>query len=246
MKYNVDLTMEAETDLPLPSKSQPPSPAEIYQLHFLLLEISLAISRRLFVPSNCTIYDLHFFIQIAFGWSDTYLHRFTHHAKDYGVYHPGGISFPDDPEEVRLKDLRLRLKECFYYNYNFNDRWRVQIRLEQKLPFNPKKTYPWCIAGKRIVPPEDCGGPAAFVELEGSLKAALWEKQRRMIEIMSQILPDIMDGKGRSGVEPFREELAKLLEQIKEAEFDRQKVNTRLKQYVDKDPAWLEAFNFFI
>lgn len=61
---------------------------------------------------------------------------------------------------------------------------------------------------------------------------------------MTQILPGIMDGKGRSTVEPYRNEMGKVLEQLKEAEFDRQKVITCLKQYVDKDPAWLEAFGF--
>jgi hypothetical protein len=70
------------------------------------------------------------------------------------------------------------------------------------------------------VPPEDCGGPATFVELEASLNLALWEKKQRLIEIMTQILPDIMDGKGRSTVEPHRNELGKLLEHLKEAEFD--------------------------
>ena len=48
--------MQAEPDLS--STLQPPP--EIYQLHFLLLEISPAISRRLLVRSDCTIYDLHF------------------------------------------------------------------------------------------------------------------------------------------------------------------------------------------
>jgi hypothetical protein len=230
----------AQAEIDLPSNSLPPP--EIYQLHFLLLEISPAISRRLLVRSDCTIHDLHFFLQIAFGWSDTHLNRFSHHAKTYGVYHPGGMSFNADPKEVCLQDLKLRLNECFHYYYDFNDKWCVQIRLEQKLPFNPEKNYPHCIAGKRIVPPEDCGGPATFVELEASLNLALWEKKQRLIEIMTQILPDIMDGKGRSTVEPYRNELGKLLEHLKEAEFDRQKVNTRLKQYVDKDPAWLEAF----
>ncbi len=152
------------------------------------------------------------------------------------------MSFNTDPKEVRLLDLKLRLKECFHYYYDFTDNWCVQIRLEQKLPFNPKKNYPACIAGKRIVPPEDCGGPAAFIELEASINLALWEKKRRLIEIMTQILPAIMDGKGRSTVEPYRNELQKLLDQLKEAEFDRQKINIRLKQFVEKNPAWLEDF----
>lgn len=91
---------------------------EIYQLHFLLLEISPAIWRRLLVSSDCSIADLHYFIQIAFGWT---LHRFTHHAKDYGIYHAGGLIFDSDPKQVRLSKLKLRLKECFKYHCDFGD-----------------------------------------------------------------------------------------------------------------------------
>jgi Plasmid pRiA4b ORF-3-like protein len=41
-------------------------------------------------------------IQIAMGWSDSHLHRFHIHGKDYGVAHEGGLTFSDDPEHVRL------------------------------------------------------------------------------------------------------------------------------------------------
>ena len=115
-----------------PAKAAPQ--VEIYQLHFLLLDISPAIWRRVWVRSDNTIADLHYLIQMTMGWTDSHLHQFSLHAKTYGVSHPGGIFFDDDPQAVKLSDLTLRLKECFIYQYDFGDNWRLQIRLEQKLP----------------------------------------------------------------------------------------------------------------
>jgi hypothetical protein len=68
----------------LSSISQPP--LEIYQLHLLLLKISPAIWRRMLVRSDTSIFDLHYFLQMAFGWSDTHLHQFKSHAKTYGIW----------------------------------------------------------------------------------------------------------------------------------------------------------------
>jgi hypothetical protein len=143
-----------------------------------------------------------------------------------------------------LQHLNLRLKERFLYQYDFSDEWRVQIRLEQKLPYNPKKIYPICIGGTRLAPPEGCGGPEVFLEMETDLKLALWEKKRHLIELMTQILPSIMAGQGRTLVEPHRAELQELLDQLKAAEFDRQALNKRLKHYVEDAPVWRGGFGF--
>ncbi len=68
------------------------------------------IWRRLLVCDDSTIADLHYIIQIAMGWSDDHLHQFRIHGKRYGIYRIGGISFSDDPNTIRLKDLGLRIK----------------------------------------------------------------------------------------------------------------------------------------
>jgi hypothetical protein len=34
---------------------------------------------------------------MVMGWTDSHLHRFRIHGKDYGVAHLGGFSFADDP-----------------------------------------------------------------------------------------------------------------------------------------------------
>jgi hypothetical protein len=59
--------------------------------------------------SQCnTIADLHYIIQIAMGWTDSHLHRFVIHGKDYGIAQIGGIWFADDPNKIKLADLGWR------------------------------------------------------------------------------------------------------------------------------------------
>ena len=57
----------------------------IYRLHVWLRQISPMIWRRLLVRSDSTITDLHYIMQIAFGWSDEHLNRFHIHGQDYGA-----------------------------------------------------------------------------------------------------------------------------------------------------------------
>jgi hypothetical protein len=122
----------------------------VYQFKVVLRGISPIIWRRLLLRSDHSIADLHYTIQIAMGWSDSHLHRFHIHGKDYGVVHEGGLTFSDDPERVRLGQFGFRLRECFSYEYDFYDNWKHDIRLEKVLPLNPKRTCrlsPATIAG---------------------------------------------------------------------------------------------------
>jgi hypothetical protein len=134
-----------------------------YQLHVSLIGISPMIWRRLVVSGDSTIEDLHYILPIAMGWSDDHLNRFTIHGKNYGVSHPGGIWFSDDPSDVRLGDFQLREREKFLYEYDFNDRWRYQIRVEAIAHSDHPLAAPVCLAGKRATPPEDCGRPEVFL-----------------------------------------------------------------------------------
>ena len=135
----------------------------VYQLRVWVREISPAIWRRLLVRSDSTIADLHYTLQIAMGWTDTHLHQFLIHGKRYGIPKIGGVSFADDPRQVRLDSFRFREKERFLYAYDFCDVWDHEIRMEKLLLLDPKKTYPVCIGGAWCAPPEDCGGPWAYL-----------------------------------------------------------------------------------
>lgn len=85
--------------------------------------------------------------------SDSHLHRFRIRGKEYGIARVGGVSFSSNPHEVHLADLRLRTNERFLYEYDFNDWWEHQLRLDKNLPFDSKHTYPVCVGGRRSGPP---------------------------------------------------------------------------------------------
>jgi len=197
----------------------------VYQLRLWLREISPAIWRRLLVRSDSTIADLHYTIQIVMGWTDFHLHRFIIHGKSYGISRIGGMWFADDPKKVKLCDLRLREGQRFVYEYDFGDLWQHEIRVEKKLPIDKKKTYPVCIGGARSTPPEDCGGPWAFMELRQQY--SFYSIAERMLEIVND--EDLAENR-----DYYREEVVELLYWLKVDKFYRRNINLRLRQYALK------------
>ncbi len=145
---------------------------QVYQLRIVLKDVSPMIWRRILVTDTTSIAKLHTILQIILEWSDDHLNQFIIRGKSYGVYHSGGLSFAEDPQTVYLKDFQFRLNEVFRYEYNFNDGWEFDIRLEKTHAVNPKLNYPYCLGGGRSAPPEDCGGSLAFLQLDQHYSAA--------------------------------------------------------------------------
>jgi hypothetical protein len=121
----------------------------IYQLKVALRGISPLIWRRLLVHAETSIADLHHILQLVMGWTNSHLHRFLIHGKEYGIAYDGGTGFDDDPTRVRLRDFRFRLHERFLYGYDFSDNWQHDIRVEQLVTADTKRSYPVSIGGKR-------------------------------------------------------------------------------------------------
>jgi Plasmid pRiA4b ORF-3-like protein len=189
----------------------------IYQLHILLLKISPAIWRRVLVPADQNLADFHNILHMVMGWDDSHLHRFLIHGKEFGVAQPGGFWFSDDPTQIRLHDLHLRVKERFVYEYDFHAFWRLQIRLEKILPFDATRPSPVCIGGARQAPPTWCNGPLAYLE----------QKQYYSLShIESRLLEILEDEEARVG--DFQEEAATMLFWLQADRFDCFAVNDRL------------------
>ena len=87
--------------------------------------------RRLKIPGNTSIAQLHQIIQISNQWDDEYLHQFHIYGKDYGIGYVGGISFYDDAHQVFLDDFGFDVGDKFTYEYNFFEHWMVDIRIEE-------------------------------------------------------------------------------------------------------------------
>lgn len=152
------------------------------------------------------------------GWTDSHLHRFVIHGKDYGIAQRGGIWFTDDPNKVKLADLGWRVKERFLYQYDFGDNWQHQIRVEAILTSESTASKPVCISGKRACPPEDCGGAWNFMSQRQHY--SIWYITDRFKEIVEQ--GEISDS---------TEEIHQLQRWLLVNHFDRKEVNSRLKQY---------------
>jgi len=157
---------------------------DVYQLRIRLCGVSPLIWRRLLVRSDTSIADLHHLLQAAFDWSDSHLHRFVIHGKDYGIAYAGGMCFSDDPRLLRLADFGFRINERFFYEYDFYDLWRHEIRLEQSVSFDPTQHYPRCTGGRRAAPPEGCGGSQAFLALRQ--RFSIFHITERLLTLVEQ------------------------------------------------------------
>src|SRR5712692_11568 len=129
--------------------------------------------------------------------------------------------FSTEARQVQLAQFQFRRNERFLYEYDFGDLWQHEVRVEEKLPLDRKMTYPMCIGGQRAGPPEDCGGPVAFLERRERVP---WEIEEQLTRIIEE---------ARAGdLEVARDRLENILplrEWLTLNQFDRRKVNRRLK-----------------
>jgi hypothetical protein len=208
---------------PSPDSTSTATPT-VYQLRAVLHGVSPLIWRRLLIPADTSIADLHTIMQTAFGWDDEHLHRFVIHGTEYGVNHFAG-PFRDDARRVRLGGLGLRITERFIYQYNFTSGWEVDLRLEQMLPTVPGRSYPRCVGGRRAGPPQDWAGPLDY--LQRTLPYQVFEATLRAADIVEQLLDADEDG-DLASVGVHRHELAALAPLLSLQRFDRRRLNQTL------------------
>ncbi len=206
--------------------STPAGPASpsLYQLRVVLHGISPLIWRRMLVPGHTSVAGLHTVLQTAFGWCGEHLHRLVIHGTEYGIAYVGGPGFRDDARTVRLDELGLRLGERFTYEYNFTAGWQADLRVEQIQPSAPARGYLRCVGGRRAGPPEDWGGPWAFVEQ--TQPHLVFTAIVRAAEIISQVLE--ADENTVFVLGEQRDELASLLPLLGLERFDRRALNHAL------------------
>ena len=104
------------------------SPAgEVLQFKVWLMGVSPMIWRRLQVPPEMTLRELHGALQVAMDWEGLHLYQFVLRAKRHGSWQLSAAS-PD----VTLEDLKLRRRARFVYEYDLNVPWRHELRLEDR------------------------------------------------------------------------------------------------------------------
>jgi len=144
----------------------------VYQLKVVLRDIRPPIWRRILVPHEIPLDQLHRVLQVVMGWTDSHLHEFIINGVSYGDLSID-IDMGDDTrneKSFKLHRVVPREKGKFHYLYDFGDCWEHEILVEKILPLEKGTHYPVCITGKRACPPEDCGGTSGYEELLEILK----------------------------------------------------------------------------
>src|SRR5208282_1790959 len=202
----------------------------ILQVKFWLIGISPMVWRRVLVPSSFTLRELHGVIQVAMGWEGIHLYNFQLRAAHYGSWEVAAAS-PD----VTLAALRFRKGARFVYEYDLNIPWRHEVRIEDRLEPEARKTYPVCTGGDGACPPEDCGGPESFMDHRNNwFSFDALEDLDTMVEVLQQVaLKDgsevlALDQETRGRLEDALER-TKAREQARGRPFSRREVNASLR-----------------
>jgi hypothetical protein len=181
-------------------KSAPKKGDLIYQFKLTLLDIKPSIWRRIQVP-DCTLGDLHEYIQSAFGWWNYHLHQFQIDGERYEPPPaPDDFDFDldiRDETQVVLGKLipKSGRKPRWVYEYDFGDGWRHEIQFEGFVPNDPKAKYPVCVEGERACPPEDCGGPWGYADYVAAIGDPSDERHEEMLAWRGPFDPEVFDAK---------------------------------------------------
>jgi hypothetical protein len=194
----MNLTKSSLEDIPMPTtqtlhrntafpreKTRGGSTTEIYQLHVSLREISPVIWRRIQVPGNTSLHQLHWMIQGAMGWMGSHLYQYKIGGIYYGVPDPDYEDFGMEMRSAntaRLSQVVRCQGHHFVYEYDLGDSWRHEIRVENIFSPELGKRYPACLAGGRACPPEDCGGSDGYGEFLDRIAFPQHPRYQEMID----------------------------------------------------------------
>jgi Plasmid pRiA4b ORF-3-like protein len=153
---------------PRPKPAAQPAGGSIYQLKITLRYSSPPIWRRVQVPADISLGELHEVIQTVMGWDGDHLHSFAVGGIEYGPSmsdtQMGMMLKTRDETQAKLNKVALRERFQFTYEYDFGDSWVHQILVEKILLAAEGVIYPLCIEGKRAGPPDDVGGIWGYAE----------------------------------------------------------------------------------
>ena len=138
---------------------------------YISLKVSLdriepSIWRSLIVPAEYTLNELHHVIQIAMGWTNSHLYKFSIGGLEYTLpQYDSELLTSLDSQKTLLRDV---VEYKFKYLYDFGDYWEHTVEVTDRPPDGPLP-YAECKDGKYNCPPEDVGGVSGFKSFLSSM-----------------------------------------------------------------------------
>ena len=159
---------------------------KVARLRIDLDEMPRLVWRRVEVPTEIHLSDLHLVIQAAMGWENYHLYHFR---IGYGVFYSEldpdfALGEENSASDTTLAELCKRLPRNmkFGYTYDFGDDWEHTIKVESINPADPEAVYPRLLKVVRRCPPEDCGGPWGYAEYLKAISDPNHEEHKEFLE----------------------------------------------------------------
>ena len=146
---------------------------------------SLDVWRRLIIPENYTLEDLHKVIQAGFEWNDTHPYRYSSEKNTAAVSSlqeeektesgsPLLFIVRNNQRENSMEDLSSSIKEmCEIHSsglfYEYGSNWNVRIMFLSRHETAGHKPVR-CVAGQGNAPPEFIAGPIRFKRVLNALE----------------------------------------------------------------------------
>ncbi len=160
---------------------EPPEEPVLLTVHLSLDDTDPQIWRRLTIPGDLDLGDVHDVLQAAMGWTDSHLHRFHLGDAWSGRHFLTGDDLDEGEDgttetEARLDQVLRTAGDELGYTYDFGDGWNHTLRLESLVPLAPEPPEPTeptngtasrsvCLDGAGACPPEDVGGIPGYEEM---------------------------------------------------------------------------------
>ena len=173
-------------------------------------DVQPAVVRRLEVPLDIKLSDLHLVIQAAMPWWNYHLYEFRVRNRRWGLPAPD-FDWPGMPRVLPAKSTSLAelmaatAAKTFTYVYDFGDDWEHKVKLEKTCEPVSGAAYPRLLEASGRCPPEDVGGPWGYAEYLEAMADPNHERHAEMVEWRGPDFdPNVVDAAG------IEKEMAKL------------------------------------
>ncbi len=156
---------------------------DVLQVRIDLDRFRPPVWRRLRLPADITLAELHEIIQTVFEWDDDHLHVFTVDGRSYADPE-WGLDGAAAEDELHLAAALPRAGARLRYRYDLGDCWDHTVLLESGGP-DATCTRPVCIGGRGDAPVEDWVPPDCDPDAEETPPALPFDRaelDRRLAE----------------------------------------------------------------
>jgi Plasmid pRiA4b ORF-3-like protein/SEC-C motif len=142
-----------------------PDPAALV-LTIELDSVTPRVWRRVAIPSNTPLDQVHLMIQDAMGWHDAHMYVFE--TDEHTIIDPRSDSDEIPADGERLVSIATERGAQFTYVYDFGDAWTHTVTVDEIRPGGPDNVFV-VLDGGGACPPDDIGGAGGYQHLLAAL-----------------------------------------------------------------------------